>query len=289
MNGLTLTREMDHQPQRLDLRDVVPERLLGLPLDAIRQFPILANGQPARLGDYLSVSEGPPQQLILRGELSRCDRIGSGMTSGDLLVVGDVGDFLASPMRGGRLLLQGSAGRYAASSLRSGMVQIQGNVGEYAAAALPTAGRGMSGGTLHIGGNCGPWVAAHMRRGTVMVLGDIEAGGASGMIAGTLVVAGKVAMPLGCGMTRGSLLLLQPSAVLAEQGPDGFTRPQDCELSFLPLLLREIARHLPPALSQELPRSRWKRCLGDRAAGGQGEVLLREAPPARPPSSMAHA
>ncbi len=78
-------------------------------------------------------------------------------------------------------------------------------------------------------------------------------------------------------MARGTLLLLDPPESLLSEGLVGFTTPSPSQLSFLPILLQQIAPHLPAKLANTLVSSRWRRCMGDRAELGLGEVLLREA------------
>ena len=85
-------------------------------------------------------------------------------------------------------------------------------------------------------------------------------------------------------MARGTLLLLEPQESYLNEGLLGFTPPSLCQLSFLPLLLQQLTPYLPAGLANEIRDSRWRRCLGDRAELGLGEVLLRQATE-HPPSA----
>lgn len=261
----------------VSLRGAVPDRWLELTLAEIAVWPIEVDRRPATIGRIFDVSDGPRSQWLLEGDLKRCDFVGAGMRSGDIIVDASVGDYVASGMRGGCVLVHGDAGAYAASSLRDGKVIIEGNVGPYAAAAAANQSRGMAGGELIVHGDADPWLASRMRRGLVVVHGDVASGCATRMIAGTLAICGRVAIPLGCGMARGTLLLLDPQEGFLNEGLVGFTTPSPSQLSFLPILLQQIAPHLPAELANEIGNSRWHRCVGDRAELGLGEVLLREA------------
>ncbi len=263
---------------RIDLQHIVPDRLLELTVPDIEQLSIGVEGLPARLGDFLCVRDGRRDKLRFLGDFTMCERVGGGMLSGELTIEGSVGDYLACQMHGGQLKVVGSAGRYAAASLRGGVVEIDGDVGDYAAAAEPHALRGMNGGTLVIHGRAGQWLSSSMRRGLVVVHGPIGAGCASRMIAGTLVAANAVELPLGFGMSRGTLLLLEPTPAVLAEGIVGFTPPEPSSLSFLPLLLNEICKFLPPAFAANLDSRRWKRSLGDRAEAGLAELLMLEPP-----------
>lgn len=275
MNRLTL-RLKPTVSGHVSLRGAVPDRWLKLTLAEIIAWPIAVDRRPATVGQVFDVSDGQRSQWLLQGDLKRCEFIGAGMRSGDMIVDSSVGEYAASGMRGGCVLIHGDAGAYLASSLRGGKVTIEGNVGAYAAAAPPNQSRGMAGGELIIHGSADQWLASRMRRGLVVVHGDVASGCATRMIAGTLVLCGGVAMPLGCGMARGTLLLLDPKKRLMDGSLVGFTTPSPSHLSFLPILLQEITPHLPTDLANEIGGSRWRRCVGDRAELGLGEVLLRE-------------
>ncbi|MEO8270333.1 MAG: formylmethanofuran dehydrogenase subunit C [Aureliella sp.] len=260
----------------VSLRGAVPDRWLELSLAEIAAWPIEVDRRPATIEKAFKLSDGSRSQWLLEGDLERCEFVGSNMRSGDIVVDASVGDYLASGMRGGSVLVHGDAGAYAASSLRDGKVTIEGNVGPYAAAAVPNQSRGMAGGELIVHGNADQWLASRMRRGLVVVHGDVASGCATHMIAGTLAICGRVVTPLGCGMARGTLLLLAPDKSFLNAGFAGFTTPSPSQLSFLPILLQQIAPHLPAELAHEIVTSRWHRCVGDRAHLGLGEVLLRE-------------
>jgi len=261
----------------VSLRGAVPDRWLELTLPQIAAWPIEVDRRPATVGQVFEISDGLRAQWLLLGNLKQCEFVAADMRSGDIVVDASVGDFAASGMRGGCVMVHGDAGAYVASSLREGKVTIKGNVGSYAAAAAPHQSRGMAGGELIIEGSADQWLASRMRRGLVVVHGDVASGCATRMIAGTLVICGRVATPLGCGMTRGTLLLLDPQERLMNEGLVGFTTPSPCQLSFLPILLQQIAPHLPVDFANRIGSSRWRRCMGDRAQLGLGEVLLCEA------------
>ena len=283
MNRLTL-RLKSSVRGHVSLRGAVPDRWLELTRAEMAAWPIEVDRRPATIEQVFDVSDGSRSRWLLQGDLKQCEFVGAGMRSGNIVVESSVGYYAASFMRGGCVVVQGDAGAYAASSLRAGKVTIEGNVGPYAAAAAPNQSRGMAGGELIIQGNADQWLASRMRRGLVVVHGDVASGCATRMIAGTLAICGRVAMPIGCGMARGTLLLLEPQESYLNEGLLGFTPPSLCQLSFLPLLLQQLTPYLPAGLANEIRDSRWRRCLGDRAELGLGEVLLRQATE-HPPSA----
>ncbi len=276
MTSLTLLRKSSNCG-RLNLTGIVPNKLLSLTSAEMETLPIESEHGSTPLASQFTVCDGDRDRLVFDGDLSLCDHVAGGLLSGDVHVLGPVGNFLASGMQGGRVVVTGSAGNYACSSLRGGQVTIDGDVGRYAAAAAPGASRGMAGGELLIRGSADEFLASRMRRGRVIVHGTISAGCASRMIAGTIVACSTVAMPLGYGMARGTILLLAPAPQQLATGLAGFTLPEPCELSFLTLLLKEVAAHIPVPQQRELANKPWLRSLGDRAEQGQGEIFFRQS------------
>lgn len=290
MSPLTLRQTMK-SASRINLFGVVPNRFANLTLSEIQQLPIRIDERAAVVGDCFEVSEGDRASIALEGELSNCDYVGGGLESGNIFVASNVGDFLADQMRGGAIEIAGSANRFACSGLRRGFVRIAGDCGEYAAAAGPGAKRGMNGGMMVVNGNCDQWLGTRMRRGTVIVHGNVAAACASRMIAGTLVLCGRVAFPLAANMARGTILLLGRQVVCT--APAGFTAPEHTELSYLQILLNDIAPYLPdraqfepnPAVASHKSvfptphfRSPVFRSMGDRVNRGLGEIIWLNTP-----------
>jgi formylmethanofuran dehydrogenase subunit C len=280
MSSLTL-RQKTTPPRHLDLFGIVPNRLSDLPLREILRLPIRVGENDAVIGDCFEVIEGARTSLTFEGDLSNCDYVGGGLENGQIRVTGNVGDFLADRMRGGSIEVQGSANRFACSGLRGGLVRVAVDCGEHAAAAAPGEKRGMNGGVLVIGGNCDQWLATRMRRGTVIVHGNVAPACASRMIAGTLVLCGDVELPLAANLARGTILLLSRCKVCT--APAGFTVPEHTELSYLQILINDIAAYLPEWVrSQQSPATTFcnplfnspvYRALGDRVNRGLGEII----------------
>lgn len=281
MKPLQLVRKTTISSRRINLQNVVPAALSQLSIDAISRISIPIGDSTCPLGELFSVVEGDRDSLTISGDLADCDRVASSMQSGVLRVDGRVGNCLASQMSGGTVKVSGNAGNEACSTLRGGNVFIDGNVGDYACGGNM---HGMRGGQVVITGNTGKWLASRMRRGTVCVHGNVGPGTASRLIAGTLVICGHFTGPIGAGMQRGTVLLDGAHLVTfdrdAEQGPEpnwaeipGFTPPALAELSFLPILLQSLSKAVPDPFLEEKHKLKSLRSVGDRAAGGQGEIL----------------
>ncbi len=270
MSSLTL-RPANTAPRRINLFGIVPNQVKDLPLSEIFRLPIRIEERAAVVGDCFEVVDGDRATIVLDGDLSNCDYVGGGLDGGRILVTGSVGDFLADRMRDGVIEVRGSADRFACSGLRGGLVHVAGDCGEYAAAAAPGAQRGMNGGFLVVNGNCDQWLATRMRRGTVIVHGNVAAACASRMIAGTLALCGQVDFPLAANMARGSILLLGHEGVCTS--PAGFTEPELTELSYLRMLINDIAPYLPVRICKERIPAVVFRAMGDRVNRGLGEII----------------
>ena len=255
---------------RLDMFGIVPDRLLGLDVESIGQLNVVLDAQTHALRDHFSIVDGSRDTLVIKGDLSKADRVGGGMLAGTLVIESDVGLGLAEQMRGGLLNVSGDADDYACSQLRGGRVRIAGNVGDYCAAAGPGMRRGMRGGSCLVAGNAGRYLGYRMRRGFVHVEGNVAEGCASSLIAGSVLISGRAAAPFGVGMRRGSVLLLHPDP---PEMQIGFTPLEPVSLSYLPLLLNETDPSFASQYRQRASTGYWQRSLGDRASGGMGEIM----------------
>ena len=290
-------RKTNHSSKSIDLFGIVPSRVNDLALNEILQLPIRIDERPTVVSDAFEVTDGDRASIVFEGDVSNCDYVGGGMDGGRVIVIGNVGDFLADQMRSGVIEVTGSANRFACSGLRGGLVRISGDCGEYAAAAAPGAKRGMNGGMLVVGGNCDQWLATRMRRGIVIVHGNVAAACASRMIAGTLVLCGQVEFPLAANMARGTILMLGHQVVCT--APAGFTDPEHTELSYLQILINDVASYLPDRIRSEhnssdisgslLFRFPIFRALGDRVNRGLGEVIWLNTEVKRTDHPLAHA
>lgn len=268
MSPLTFTlRETPRQ--RVDLSPLTPERLAGKALAEIEALELTSGNCRLQVRELFEVSGTDAATLVIRGGCDRLDRIGQGMGSGSILVEGDAGAYLGLDLQGGAIEVRGDAGAYCASRMAGGLIHIHGNAGDFLGAALPGEPHGMRGGTVVVRGSAGDRAADRLRRGQVLIEGNAGRYCASRMIAGTVAVLGRVGEGVGSGMRRGTLLLSETPPL-----PSTFNESGTFELTFLPLLIGSW-RGLPGAFATLAPAPRARRYVGDRAAGGLGEILIR--------------
>jgi formylmethanofuran dehydrogenase subunit C len=283
---LELTLKGTFEP-RVDGSPLVPEKLAKVPLADLLSMPLsTANSSRVRLEDLFWVQwpNGPSDMVVIRGDCSRLDDLGYGMSSGTLIIDGSAGDRVGAGMRGGTILVSGDAGDEVSSGMRGGVMAIAGRCGDRLAVPLPGERSGMRGGEIFISGSVGARACQRMRRGTVCFAGDVGEYLAPQMIAGTILVLGNTAAHWGLGMRRGSLLFANEpvGATAAALSPR-----RNLELSFLPLVwshLRSVQHDLVSLgeplqktvwHSVPLPSTRWvDRRIGDTSTGGCGEVLV---------------
>ncbi|MFS8036309.1 formylmethanofuran dehydrogenase subunit C [Xanthobacter sp. AM11] len=254
-------------PVRVDFSGITPTALAALSAGEAARRRVPFGAGTAALGDLFHMAAGEAGTLVVSGD-ARLDFIGAGLDAGEIRVEGPAGAFAGSGMAGGRLVIAGDAGDGLAAGLVDGHVRVAGSAGALLGCALPGERAGMKGGLVEVAGAVGPRLGARLRGGLVLVGGDAGPGAAEGLVAGTLAVAGRVAAGAGRGMKRGTLLL----AHAAEAPATGFveTGPQDF------VMLRLLARRVPAlaALFGGSVSGRAGRWVGDRLAGGEGEMIL---------------
>ena len=245
---MTLTLTLRAQPPgRVDAAPLVPERLHASAGDSPR---LRCGRESLGVGDLFEVSgTAGDEELILDGDLRLFDGVGAGMSRGEIVVRGDVGDWAGAAMSGGVLRIHGDAGA------RLG-------------AAYPGARVGMTGGEIVVTGDAGEEAGAGMRRGLIAVGGRAGAGAGLRMLAGTVIALGGIGAEAGLGNKRGSLVSGRPGQPLPSYAfAARFSPPA------LHLQLRR-ARELGLTVDDALLCGAWARWSGDRTELTRGEILI---------------
>lgn len=265
MSALTL-KFATKSKERFDLSPLTPQRLAGLKASEIAALVIGTTREPMTVGDVFKLTGNEAAKLRLVGTNANCDRIGQGMTEGDIVVDGDAGAYLGSLMRGGTVTVSGSAGPFAGAAMGGGAIEIAGDAGERSGGLVVGQSFGMRGGRLSIGGQAGAMLGERMRRGLILVSGGAGDYAGARMIAGTILIKGRVGRWAGYGLRRGSLILSkEPKELLPTFGDCGVL-----DFNFLRLLERDL--RATGASVKFKPRAR--RLIGDMAVLGKGEMLI---------------
>lgn len=249
---MTLTLTLRTQPPaRVDAAPLMPARLRALNGTAVAALELRCGGETVAVGDVFEVSGAgvEEERLVLAGDLRRFDGLGAHMSSGELIVDGDVGAWAGAEMSGGVLRIAGDAGA------RLG-------------AAYPGARVGMTGGEIVVTGDAGEEAGAGMRRGLVAVGGRAGSGAGLRMLAGTVIALGGIGEEAGLGNKRGSLVSGRATRPLPS-----YAFATRCRPPALGLQLRR-AREIGLTVDDAFLRGRWARWSGDRTELTRGEILI---------------
>lgn len=255
-------------PCVIDASALIPDALAGKTRDEMARIPLQGWNQTFSLGDLFRVSGEDAHRLVLEGLDGSLTRVGAGMQSGELTIVGHAGDYVGESMRGGALNVRGTVGDYLGAGMRAGTITVSGDAGAFAGSARAGHTKGMAGGAIVVRGNAGDRTGDRMRRGLLMIEGSVGSYCAARMLAGTIAVLGRAGPYPGYLMRRGTLLLNDP---LSEPLPT-FNLNGQPELLAIRLLLASLARR--NRAFRPLAQARFTRWLGDLGAEGKGEMFV---------------
>lgn len=258
----------------IEIDGFLPANTRGKSASAIEQWPVAQGNRTVPLAELFEIRGTPnDDEIRFEGNLGSVHGLGVGMTSGTILVEGDVGRHLGAEMSGGRIEVRGSVSDWVGAEMKGGSILIHATAGDGAGGAYRGSRQGMSGGTLIIQGDAGSEVGRGMRRGTILVGGSCQGGLGYDMLAGSIVVAGTCGPHPGAGMRRGTLVLLGATPpLLPSFRRGGLHRPE-----LMPLVFRSIQRH-GGRLDPDLARANYEYFHGDMLSLGRGEILVRRDP-----------
>ncbi len=255
--------------QRVDCSALTLDCLRGKTGAQIECIELAVGNTNVAVAEIFKVKGGDSDRIVFCGDSNKLDRIGAGMTGGEITVEGRAGDYTGLGMKGGELRVAGDTGIFAACAMRGGVLHINGNAGAFLGGGLPGERRGLFGGTVVVKGNVGARAGDQMRRGMVLVAGDAGDYLGSRMSGGTIVVMGNVGALAGYAMKRGTLLLKHPPAELPLTFNDCGVHP----FGFLGLLIPAIRKYGAPFTDLQFAVNHAHRWMGDVANVGRGEIL----------------
>ena len=233
---------------RADLGEILSTGWTSLKAAELARRPVRAE-KPLTVGDLFDVSGEPGGRIRFEGDLALADRVGAGLSEGEVIVEGNVGAEAGMGMTGGSL-------------------EIRGDAGPRAGAAAPEARRGMTGGELIVRGSAGPEAGVLMRRGLVAIAGGAGSHAGAGMIAGTVLVFGGIGAAVGLWSKRGSIVALGPVTVPSTYRYACTYQPPHLRVT----LMRLRTRYALPVEARHLTGF-YRRYSGDLADLGKGEIL----------------
>jgi formylmethanofuran dehydrogenase subunit C len=209
----------------------------------------MEGGGTVALGDLFEITGQTGGRIRFRGDLSRVNRLGAGLSEGAVVVEGDIGNEVGMGMS-------------------AGSIEVQGSAGDRAGGAALESRRGMTGGELVIRGKAGSDAGSRMRRGMLAIAGDAGEHAGAGTIAGTIVVFGDAGASPGLWSKRGTIVALGSVAI-----PSTYRYACTYRPTVLPLLLGRLRTRYGLPVEDRHVSGSYRRYSGDLADLGKGEIL----------------
>jgi formylmethanofuran dehydrogenase subunit C len=268
VSGETILTLRGPLERTLDAECIAPNRFAGLSELELGRLPVWQGRQQMELGDFFHIRGAGCEYIRITGEAKRVDGIGTGMTSGQIVVDTNAGRYVGAGMSGGLIEIRNNVGDSAGMNMLGGALVIGGNAGAQVGGAGPGAARGMVGGEILVRGSAGPEAGAFMRRGIVAIGGNAGDGAGRGMIAGTVIVLGKAAGDVAQFNKRGTVAVMGPVEVPCTYRYACTYRPPH-----VGLMLTYLRRRHRMLVDERYITGRYRRYSGDITELGKGELL----------------
>ena len=189
-----------------------PDVFAGLAKAEIEALHVWQGPRELPLSEFFEVEvlagETPVDtKIIIDGDVSRVKRIGQGMKSGKIEILGNVGMHLGAEMAGGSIFVQGSADSWAGMEMKGGLLQIAGSAGDHVGSAYRGSWRGMTGGQIQIEGNAQSQLGGGLVGGSITVAGNVENFCGIRQSGGLILVKGNAVRGLGAEMAGGIIAI----------------------------------------------------------------------------------
>lgn len=192
-----------------------PDVFQGKTLAEIGELPVWEGNKKKKLRELFKIEADKTDvsTITLNGDLIEVRQVGKGMSSGEILVNGNIGMHLGEKMKGGKITVQGNAEGWAGSEMKGGLIEIMGNAGNYLASPYRGSTNGMRKGKIVVHGNVGSDVAVFMKGGIIKIHGNAGPFMGFRMSNGTIHIAKNVGTRVGACMTGGKIVI---SGILEE-------------------------------------------------------------------------
>lgn len=237
----------------VEAENISPDKFAGKNETEIQSLEAWMGNRRTTLGALFSVKvngAGAAQdtKIVMEGDFSRVKRIGEGMTSGLIMIKGNVDMHLGTRMSGGKITVAGNVDSWAGKEMKGGEIIIEGNAGYYLGAGYRGETCGMRGGKITVMGNALDFLGEHMCGGEIVVKGD--AGILPGLSnnGGRIVIAGNTSRP-GSEMVKGTIIVGSVDEMMPVFKPEG---------------------------SEALDGVSYRKYAGDVVVNGKGVLYVRE-------------
>jgi formylmethanofuran dehydrogenase subunit C len=192
---------------------VTPNTCTEKTVAEISLLSIWEGNKKRSLGDLFKIEhENDPEsdEVILHffGDLSKVRRIGTHMSTGRIIVHGNVGMHLGEEMKGGAITVHGHAGSWVGCMMQNGTIEIKGDAGHYVGANYRGANlKGMNGGVIIVHGNAGNEIGCFMRNGLIKIGGNVAQFTGIHMRGGTIFIQQNAGIRAGAQMVGGKIVI----------------------------------------------------------------------------------
>jgi len=145
-----------------------------------------------------AIREGARRIMIKNA--SHIHGLAAGLKCGNIVINGDVGDYVAALNDGATIIINGNAGNFLADNMTKGTVIVNGNVG-YGAAVY------CYGGSVIIRGDAGNFLGALNKGATILVAGNAGNDVGTYMVGGEIIILGNVGENVGNWFIRGNIFV----------------------------------------------------------------------------------
>jgi formylmethanofuran dehydrogenase subunit C len=186
-----------------------PDVFQGKSVPEIAALSIWEGNKKKKLGDLFKIEENTAEtpNITINGDASEIRWVGYGMTSGEIVVNGNIGMHLGERMAGGKITVNGDAGGWAGAEMKGGVLEIMGNTGDYLASPYRGRSAGMSKGKIIVHGNVGSDVAVFMKGGVIKIHGNVGPFLGFRMRGGTVHIEKNIGNRVGACMTGGKIVV----------------------------------------------------------------------------------
>jgi glutamate synthase domain-containing protein 3 len=144
-----------------------------------------------------SLANGDPVGV---NEASSIHGLAAGLRIGEIIVEGDVGDYLGVLNAGAKIIVTGNSGKYTGDNMTSGEIFVSGNTGF-------GAGQYCYGGALVVKGNAGDFTATMNKGATIIIGGDVGSEVGTYMLKGDLIILGNAGNNFANYLIRGTIYI----------------------------------------------------------------------------------
>ncbi|MDG6222283.1 MAG: formylmethanofuran dehydrogenase subunit C [Candidatus Bathyarchaeota archaeon] len=191
-------------------RSITPDVFAGKTIKEVSELEAWEGNRKLTLADLFEISDDTDSKDMIKivGDASKVRNVGMNMTSGKILVDGEIGWHVGEMMRGGSIVVTGNTGSWAGSQMKGGTIEIKGDTGDYIGSAYRGSDKGMTGGTVIVHGNAGNEIGNNMKGGLIKVMGTVGIFAGVHMHGGTILIQGESARRAGGHMTGGKIILM---------------------------------------------------------------------------------